>query len=196
MRLSNSLHLLPQLTELTIAKLDHETEDDDDQPTILPTLPATLTYLYLDHSNELLVTSQRTGAEPVELLAALAPSLLCLSLLLPVTVLKDTLLSSLPSRCPQLTHCHVADMTDYDEADHNDDDEEGDEARQDDAWQQKEERAQCAQRLQTLCDRLGEAVWCETVAAVTRQRLEAVATRGGSAGWALLTQGNSYNHAA
>ena len=148
-QLSEHLHLLPRLSELTI--LDHRALEDGGaaQPLILSsTLPAGLVYLQLQCNTRLIVPpSGSARGEPVELILPLLPSLLCLSLALPVAQITDRLLSSLPALFPHLTHFFIGN-TDWDDS------------------------AEWMQKLAGLRSQLGEEVWCETAAAVEEQRLD------------------------
>ena len=104
--LSDYLHQLPRLSELTL--FVGATDYDDEPPVLTSPLPASLTYLQLYCDMRIDVSLHGAGTAPVEELpAALPSSLRCLSLTLPLTALTDNLLSSLPQRCSQLTHCHI-----------------------------------------------------------------------------------------
>ena len=146
-----SLHLMACLVELTIV----DGRDYDDSDIHLPPLPATLTYLQVRCRSNLMASlpsEHKNGS--IELLAALPTSLLCLSLELPVSALSDSLLSSLPTRCPQLTHCHIA-IADGSDSEVDD----GTYA----AWEQG---------MQALSEQLGTSVWCDSVEQVEQQRLD------------------------
>ena len=145
-----SLDLLPQLSDLTII----DERDADDAAMTLPPLPATLTYLQMMcHSGLVVPLSSDRTTDSIELHTALPPSLLCLSLELPITALSDSLLSSLPTRCPLLTHCHIA-IDDGSEVEVDED-----------------TYAVWEEGMQALREQLGTTVWCQSVYDVEQQRL-------------------------
>ena len=140
-----STALLPCLSELTIINLAYDV-------IVLPVLPASVTYFHLACQRRMVsVQQQAAGSDPIELelTAALPPSLVCLSLALPATAFTNSLLSAIPRQCPRMTHCHVSKCTDWN----------NDTA----VWEEK---------LQLLREQLDAGVWCDTVAAVERQRLD------------------------
>ena len=143
---SDCLQLMPQLSELTIRAETNKYGAVPLPPLLLPSLPTTLTYFHL-HCTGFVAAAQRrtTTIRPghLEVDTALPPSLLCLSLRLVIGAFSDTLVSSLPSQCPRLTHCHLGVTRDNG------------------TW---------PQRLPALRDRFGAAVWCETEEAVLEQR--------------------------
>ena len=148
-------HLPPQLSELTLTIFNRSNSIDRQAPIVLAPLPATLTYLEVHCCSVLLVLQMATGDNHhSELHTALPQSLLCLSLRLPSASLTDTLLSSLPSQCPQLTHCHIAIIDNHNTH-------AGQRLR--DEWQK---------RLSVLRSGLGAAVWSDSITAVVQQRLD------------------------
>ena len=148
-QLSEHLHLLSLLTELTILD-ERDVEDGVAAPKLIiaSPLPAGLTYLQLLCRNQLIIRRPRSaGSDLAELAAVLPPSLLCLSLTLPDKQLSDRLLQSIPAHCPLLTHCFVDNADWHDSAE----------------WRQK---------LDKLRSALGEEVWCDSPQAVEEQRLD------------------------
>ena len=145
LRVLHCLRLMPQLSELTVRDLP---KCKGGPPMRLPPLLATLTYLQIVCRTALIVESE--AAVGTELHTALPASLHCLSLSLPYVALTDTLLSSLSTQCPQLTHLHVDEVTN------------------------QHLSARCLRRLERLCtgSQLGAAVWCSSVREVEQQRLD------------------------
>ena len=145
LRVLDSLPLLPRLSQLAI----QDTRDRSPiRPAslVLPPLPATLTYFQLFSWVNVSALSQPPGTTTVALHTALPPSLLCLSIALADESVFDTLLSSLPAQCPQLTHCFVGARVM-----HTPD------------W---------AQRVEVLKGQLGAGVWCDSENEVEQQRLD------------------------
>ena len=147
---SEQLHLPSQLSELTI--IDARVE----RVLVVHSLPAHLMYLQLLGETRLVVAHHPAHSGTVELLTTLPPSLLCLSLTMPAAALTDSFLSSLPAKCPQLTHCHVGSLLSIERY----------------GASQEELRAELEQRLSALWDQMSIRMWCETVEAVEQQRLD------------------------
>ena len=145
------LHLPPQLSELTIADCIYGTE----LVLALHSLPAHLKYLQVRCCQPILGAAHLTVGTSVHyVLTLLPPLLLCLSLTMPSAAISDTLLSSLPTLCAQLTHCHIG-VTDEDHGEMK--------QRQQEEWRQ---------RLPALRSQLGAGVWRETMEAVEQQRMD------------------------
>ena len=154
---SDCLHLMPQLSELTI--VDYRRQFAAAVPVVVPPLPNTLTYLHIVCSTGLTVSQQAGDTRPGEPPTAettiadeLPSSLRCLSLTMPHWSISDTFLSSLLTRCPQLTHCHVG---------------ESDVRYMNVAWS-----VGLGQRLMALQSQLGAGVWCRDGREVEKQRLD------------------------
>ena len=153
------LHFMPHLSELTIVVEGAEDcppfDFDFQSLGINSPMPSSLTYLQISSINANLVRSPATGGEPVELFAALPPSLRCLSLSIPSKLLTTSLLSAIPRYCPRLSHCHVSKFT----------------WKRDDAVLFRQS-AEWREKLRLLTDQLDAGVWCEDEEAVEEQRLD------------------------
>ena len=161
---SEYIHLMPQLTELTVVAYAHMPNYNDDyeddfegndykHALIMAPLPATLTYFQLEYPPGRTMQVQTADARRIELHAALPSSLRCLSLSLPIAAITDTLLSSLPTQCPQLTHCNVRNDNFFEDLENT-------------------QRLAFKQKLQAMRGHLGAGVWCDNKNVVERQRLD------------------------
>ena len=153
-RVDSRFHFPPALSELTIFDVVSDVHERG-QTVVIPPVPSSLIYLQVRSRSPLLVSSPEVGAAPVDVIEALPPSLLCLSLILPSAQMTEEMLTSLPSHCSHLACCHISIA-----------------ATDSDRDERENRSVQRTERLQLLRRQLSAAVWCETAAAVQQQRLD------------------------